>query len=1282
MKITLSLCLVLANLCAIAADADFIGAVSAAAQKLGGRAGYQWQATVRGQGGNAVTTGKVDADGYVWVSTSGQPANAEFVRKSGHAAVVVDGGWMTLEQAAMRAPTGGRASGINAAAINEFKLPAAQVEELLGKTVGLTQSGETIAGELNAETVVEQLNPARRGGRGGSPQIKEPKGSVAFTVKDGLLAGYTVSLSGTRETGGNETKLTRTTTTVISQVGSTKFTLPADAKEIVDALAAGRTPNVFVVEPGFQKLFNGKDLAGWAGRSEHWSVQDGAITGKSTKDNPAKGNNFLVAKSGDKNLIVDDFELRFSYRIVADNKAGFANSGVQYRSKDLGNFVVGGYQADFEAGSTYSGILYDEAGVAGGRGIMAERGQLVSWSADGRKTVTGKLGASADIQAKIRPNDWNEYVIIAEGNRLQHFINGVQTVGVIDDTVGKRLTSGVLALQLHAGEPMTVQFKNIRFKSLSAPEVVGGSNIKIAKDFKIELLYTVPRETQGSWVAMCLDPKGRLIVSDQNGALHRVTLPGTSGEAVKTEKINLDTGFAHGLLYAFDSLYVAVNEGSRPHGVYRVRDTDGDDQFDKVELLRQVQASGEHGLHSLVLSPDGQSIYVVIGNSSSLTKMDSSRVPMNWGEDDLLPRLPTGFMDDSYAPQGYISRMDPDGQKWELIAMGLRNEFDVAFNRVGELFTYDADMEWDIGSPWYRPTRVNHVISGAEFGFRNGNQKWPAYYLDSFGEVVNIGPGSPTGIAFGYGAKFPARYQDALFLADWSFGKLRAVHLLPSGASYTAEVEEFIGGQPFPVTDFVINPRDGSMLLAVGGRGAQSALYRVTYTGSESTAPSLPDTRLQAQRDVRLKLEKFHGKKDSSALETVWPYLADSDRAVRYAARIALEWQDVGQWREKALTEKDARKAIAALVALARVSGRDGVHRKDADPASDPVLRSRMLSALGDIAWGALSHADRIDLLRAYALVFIRLGQPDEATRSQLNAKFEPLFPAKRPELDALLARLLIYLEAPSAAAKVVAVLRDAPTQEEQIDFAVALRSLKTGWTPALREEYFRWFIKAEGYRGGNTFASSIRRARDNAVGLLSAEEKASLKPILEARAERKSPRDTLAGRALVKEWTLAELVPPMESRLKGGRNFERGRQLYGAVGCAACHRFVNDGGSVGPELTGVVGRFSVHDLLESIVEPSKVISDQYGAINIRKKDGDIVSGRIANLSGSGVNVVEDMFDPGRMTNVRRADIESMEPSTVSMMPEGLLNSLQPDEISDLLAYLLSRGDAEHALYR
>ena len=818
--------------------------------------------------------------------------------------------------------------------------------------------------------------------------------------------------------------------------------------------------------------------------------------------------------------------------------------------------------------------------------------------------------------------------------------------------------------------------------TLTNVDLLGVANIKVAKDFKIELLYTVPRETQGSWVAMCIDPKGRLIVSDQNGALYRVTLPESGRGTVKTEKINLNVGFAHGLLWAFDSLYVAVDEGKMAHGIYRLRDTDGDDQLDKIELLRKVEASGEHGLHSMVPAPDGKSIYVVLGNNSTMTEMQSSRVPFDWSEDQLLPRLPTGFMDDSYAPQGYIARFDPDAKNWELLAMGMRNPFDIAFNKVGELFTHDADMEWDIGDPWYRPTRVNHIISGAEFGFRNGDGKWPDYYFDSFGAVVNIGPGSPTGTTFGYGAKFPAQYQDALYLADWSFGKVRALHLTPSGASYTGELEDFINGQPFPICDLVINPHDGSMLMVVGGRGSQSALYRVTYVGAESTAPSPPDTRLQEQRDLRHKLEAFHGRKDPAAVKTVWPYLADEDRALRYVARIALEWQDVSQWRQKALKEKDPRKAIAALVALVRVSGKDKIHRKETDPAPDPGLRAKVLGALDGISWRSVSQSDRIDLLRAYSLALIRLGSPDKTQRQHLIAKFDPLFPSKKTELDELLARLLIYLEAPNAASKTIAALRGALTQEEQVDYAVALRTLKTGWTPALREEYFRWFLGAENFRGGNTFASSLRRAKTDAVATLSQEAKAVLKPILEAHVEHKSPREALAARPLVREWKLDELVPKVQGGLKDGRNFDRGRQLYSTVACAACHRFVNEGGSIGPDLTGVAGRFSLHDLLESIVEPSKIISDQYQAINIRLKNGDVISGRVGNLSGANINVIEDMFDPGHMTNVRRAEIESIEPSKVSMMPEGLLNSLQLDEIQDLVAYLLARGDAKSAVFR
>ena len=212
---------------------------------------------------------------------------------------------------------------------------------------------------------------------------------------------------------------------------------------------------------GEKQIFNGKDLSGWEGNPKLWSVKDGAITGATGNEGETKlkHNTFLVWKDGK----VGDFELTFQYRIVG------GNSGVQYRSKEQApgenGPIVGGYQADFEAGKTYSGILYEERG----RGILANRGQKtkIVTDADGKKhkvEVSGSVGDSNAIQAGIKNEDWNEYRIVAKGNHLQHFINGKQTVDVTDEHAGAA-KEGILALQIHAGPAMTVQFKDLLLKT-------------------------------------------------------------------------------------------------------------------------------------------------------------------------------------------------------------------------------------------------------------------------------------------------------------------------------------------------------------------------------------------------------------------------------------------------------------------------------------------------------------------------------------------------------------------------------------------------------------------------------------------------------------------------------------------------------------------------------------------------------------------------------------------------------------------------------------------------
>lgn len=817
---------------------------------------------------------------------------------------------------------------------------------------------------------------------------------------------------------------------------------------------------------------------------------------------------------------------------------------------------------------------------------------------------------------------------------------------------------------------------SINAKSLAAavqlkdPTATPIDQLKVPKGFKVELLYSVPKEEQGSWVNMAVDPKGRLIVSDQYGSLYRVTPPAVGKTAEpKIEKINVDIGESQGLLWAFDSLYVMVNTGGKfASGLYRVKDTDGDDQLDSVEKLRKLNGGGEHGPHAVLPAPDGKSLYVVAGNGTKLTDIVGSRVPQVWGEDQLLPRIyGRGFMRGVPAPGGCIYKIDPDGKNWELISMGFRNEFDIAFNRDGELFTYDADMEWDMNTPWYRPTRVCHVVSGAEFGWRNGAGKWPAYYPDSLPAAVNIGPGSPTGITFGYGAKFPTQFQDALYLCDWSYGVLYSVNLKADGASYTGEPKEFISGTPLPLTDIVVNPHDGAMYFTIGGRRTKSGLYRVTYTGTESTAPSKGDKTGSEARALRRKLESYHGHKDPEAVKAVWSSLGHKDRFIRWAARVAIEHQDPASWQKRALKEKNTQASLTSLLALARVG--------------DKSLQPQLLKSLERLDWSSLSHQQKITLVRIHSISFSRMGEPAAATKAKLSAKFDAVYPAESRELDSELCQMMVYLQAPTAAAKSVKLLLESPTQEEQIAYAKSIRLLKTGWTHELQEDYFKWFLRAANYRGGASFDKFVQYIKDDAVKILSDADKLALKAILEAKPERKAPMFTATPRKLVKEWKMDELVPLVLNGMTG-RNFDKGRKMFGAANCFACHRFDNEGGAVGPDLTGLSGRFSIRDLLESVADPSKVISDQYSAVTIVTVDGKVVTGRIINLAGDSMTVNTDMLDPSALVSIDRKLVEEIVPSKTSMMPNGLLNTLNDEEILDLMAYLLSRGNRNHKAFQ
>ena len=514
-------------------------------------------------------------------------------------------------------------------------------------------------------------------------------------------------------------------------------------------------------------------------------------------------------------------------------------------------------------------------------------------------------------------------------------------------------------------------------------QALAADQIKLLPGFKAERLYSVPRD-QGSWVSMTFDPRGRIIASHERGSLFRITLP-KDGRPIKVEEIDLPIGAAQGLLCAFDSLYVTVNKGGES-GLFRLRDTDNDDRYDKVEPLKKLDGAGEHGPHAVLLGPDRKSLWLVAGNFTKIPDgIDpSTSAHRNWAEDILLPRLPDGGGHDPniMAPGGWVARTDPDGKNWTLLCAGMRNTYDIAFNPDGELFGFDSDMEWDTGASWYRPTRINHLVSGAEFGWRNGSGKWPAHYPDSLGGI-NIGWSSPTGVTFGTGAKFPAKYQRAFFALDWAYGKVYAVHLTPAGSSYTGTFEEFLSGKPLPVTDVAIGP-DGAMYFTIGGRGTQSGLYRVTYDGNESTDPAPPphDSAAAEARALRHTLEAFHTKADPAAIDIAWPHLDSPDRHIRYAARVAIEHQDPKLWRDRALAETRVTALNQALVTLVR-----------ADPKQPPAA---VTDALARVPLDRVTEEQALDALRVYGLAFIRLGRPDAQTAAKVAARLDAVFPSPK----------------------------------------------------------------------------------------------------------------------------------------------------------------------------------------------------------------------------------------------------------------------------------------------
>lgn len=787
-------------------------------------------------------------------------------------------------------------------------------------------------------------------------------------------------------------------------------------------------------------------------------------------------------------------------------------------------------------------------------------------------------------------------------------------------------------------------------QALDTEEGTDPASFRLTAGFEIERLRSA-RQDEDSWVSLAVDPKGRLIIAKEQKGLLRMTMS-ADGSIETVESVNDTMKECRGLLFIGDDLYVNANNSK---GLYRLPVND-EDQFGEPELLYESGGGVGHGRNDLALGPDGK-IYSIHGDSVDLPAdcRDFSS-PFR----DARRGIKTS--------EGHLLRIDPQMKAVDVVAVGLRNPFGIAFNSQGDCFTYDADAEYDMGAPWYRPTRVSHLTQGSDYGWRGVTKQWPPYFPDhpdNGTPGLDIGKGSPTAVKFGTLSNFPPRYRDALFILDWTYGRIIAVHTIPRGSSYLMTAETFLQGRPLNVTDLEFG-NDGAMYFVTGGRKTQSALYRVRYTGPD--IPPTPTSQQQAYRNrIAISMHSTRRAIESPAdtdVANLLNAMGSNDPWIRNAARNRFEELTVGEqlpfsaWQKAAFREATTERTLSALLSLAR--------------SGDPDSREKILKRLFQIDWRSMSRTWRQTAVYTMSLC-IADWLPPSPLRAQLLTKLEGVYPDREFTVNRVISELLVRLDSTSVVDTTLQLAANATVQAEQMHYLFIIRNARKGWNAKRRESFFRLLANSSDYVGGQGMSDFLNKIRSDAIESLSDAERNSLAKVIEATALRDdTPTELTPQRPAVQDWTHEALLAALTG-LKGQGNSERGKQLFTAASCVHCHRVGGNGRLFGPDLTNVSRRFGRSDLLSSILEPSKVIPEKYQSLQVVTTDGRIFKGLPAlggDYRSTKLRLATDPNSPYEVTEIEKQQIDELRPSPISWMPSGLLNTLSAEEVADLLAYL------------
>lgn len=791
------------------------------------------------------------------------------------------------------------------------------------------------------------------------------------------------------------------------------------------------------------------------------------------------------------------------------------------------------------------------------------------------------------------------------------------------------------------------------------------------KGFEVQTI----KEGTGEWLSITTDPQGRLLVSPRDGNLLRFTIPTKNSQNLQIDTLDIGVNDCQGLLYAYGHLYMMGTDKDTIRGIHRVPDLDGKGNFGASILMKEIPKNGDHSGHTLTLGQDGH-IYFLSGNENRPPKGENVEfVYEDWRNDHLMP-LRSIFGVSQVPPGGYVVRTDSVGSNWQLMAYGLRNPYDMCFSPEGELFTFDSDMEWDFNLPWYRPTRVNHLVSGGDYAWRQSTAKRFDYYPDILPAVVEFGRGSPTATLFGTGTAYPAKYQKALFLGDWSYGKIYAMFLEPNGATYSAAYETFITGQPLNITDMVVG-QDGALYFTTGGNGTDTGLFRVTYNGEESTRKVQVTKELSPNMQLRRKLEQYHFAKDTSGLALALTYIGHEDRFVRNAAKTILERNNPELWKTALTNSKAVTEQIALTTAIIRSDSTD-------------QYKDLVFDQLQQFDFGGLSVEDQLGVLRLYALAFVRAETIPTNKVAGIYDNLIQYYPASSTPLNKELSRVLGYLaiqqgEGAAMLTKTFKLLESTDDPVQFVHYLEMMRLVPNGWTLAQHSAFKHWVNYAKNnLTGGSLFKYFLNEIESEFNTTLTRRETKWLannewKPLKEGYEGPVKPKPKAAANVFEQTrpftpWKMEDLQyglelvsSPRDRRL---RDFNRGQRMFDKGQCYNCHYMINKGGGFGPELTLAGNSFSAEDLLTAILHPSEDINSRFQSTVFEMKDGSTLAGRLMTEDKQRY-VIQASYDPASTQEVEKSQVKSQEEAPYSDMPMGLINTMSRAEIMDLLYFII-----------